>query len=73
MSILGSNGVLRTAGSKLRIYGALCPSVGGSVTLECRKEFIRCTKVVLPDPAIPMVTMTMGFFDEVPEVPLGPA
>lgn len=29
---------------------------------ECRYELIRCTKVDLPAPAIPIVIMAMGFF-----------
>ena len=33
---------------------------------ECKYEFIRCTKVVLPEPAMPMVMITTGlsFVDE---------
>lgn len=56
MSMLASNGVFATAGSRLRTYGG----EGGS--LECRYEFIRCTKVDFPAPAIPIVMITMGFF-----------
>lgn len=57
MSMFASNGVLATAGSRFRMYGGF----GGFN--ECRYEFIRWTNVVFPDPAIPIVTMTIGFFD----------
>ena len=28
---------------------------------ECKYEFMRCTKVVFPEPAIPIVMITLGF------------
>lgn len=32
---------------------------------ECKCEFIRCTNVDFPAPAIPMVMITIGFFLDV--------
>ena len=31
---------------------------------ECKYELRRCTNVDLPAPAMPMVMITVGFFDE---------
>ena len=36
---------------------------GGSS--ECKYEFMRCTKVVFPEPAMPIVMITDGFLVEV--------
>ena len=40
---------------------------------ECKYEFMRCTKVVLPDPAIPIVMITLGFRFDVDEALAGAA
>lgn len=41
-----------TAGSRLTIYGG--------EFFSCRYEFTRCTNVVFPLPAIPIVIITIG-------------
>lgn len=61
--MLGSNETFATAGSRFSLYG------GEGGLSEWRYEFIRCTKVVFPDPAIPIVMITIGFFvDSLDEV-----
>lgn len=53
--MLASNGTLATAGSRLSVYG------GDGGVSAWRYELMRCTKVVLPEPAMPMVMITTGF------------
>lgn len=52
MSILQPKGTFKTAGSKFITYGG--------VFFWCRCEFNRWTKVVFPDPAIPMQMIVAG-------------
>jgi hypothetical protein len=76
--MFASNGAFVTAGSRLMIYGGLGKGFGGlEVDVEAdwvaaeglarvwTCELSLCTNVVLPDPAIPIVMITVGFFFEV--------
>ena len=52
MSMFASYGSVMTAGSRLRTYGGF--------RWAWRWTLMRCMKVVLPEPAIPTQTMTVG-------------
>ena len=54
--MFASKGTFATAGSRLRTYGG----VGG--IFACRCASMRCTKVDLPEPAIPIAMIQTGFF-----------
>ena len=72
MSMLLSKGTDRTAGSRLRTYGGAEEEVVGEDEVEgccccccccccwCRWALMRCMKVVLPEPAMPMQMIATG-------------
>lgn len=57
--MLGSKGTLRTAGSRLSTYGGAVV-VGDCWCCVWRWELMRCMKVVLPEPAMPIQTIATG-------------